>query len=230
MALPFRPISFLAYPEQVRIVIEIETRTLTLYLGGRVHGVYPVALGKPSTPTPQGDWHIRSKEVNPSWPVLGTRWMGLDIPWGNYGIHGTNAPWSIGRYISNGCIRMHNHHVEEVFDLVPLYTPVLITGTYPGASGRPNPGIPTGPLGTPPFAGPPPKDSSPHDRPYLKAGDKGEDVLRLQRRLVELGYDPGPLDGLFGFTTEAAVREFQRRAGLQSDGIVGPATRLRLGL
>lgn len=156
--------------------------------------------------------------------------MGLDIPWGNYGIHGTNAPWSIGRYISNGCIRMYNHHVEQVFDLVPLYTPVQITGAYSGTASRPNPGIPASPPGTPPFASPPPKDSSPYDRPYLKVGNKGEDVLRLQRRLAELGYNPGPLDGIFGSRTEAAVREFQRRAGLQTDGIVGPATRLPLGL
>lgn len=226
----FRPVSFLAYPEQVKIVIEITNRTLTLYLGGRAFGTYPVALGKPSTPTPQGDWRIRSKEVNPSWSVLGTRWMGLDIPWGNYGIHGTNAPWSIGRYISNGCIRMHNHHVEEVFDLVPLYTPVRITGAYPGASGYPSPGTPAATPSAPTSSGSPPRDSDPYEYPYLRAGDRGKAVLRLQRQLAELGYNPGPLDGIFGPRTKAAVREFQRQTGLQSDGVVGPATRLRLGL
>ena len=42
---------------------------------------------------------------------FGTRWLGLNVPWGIYGIHGTNQPWSIGTQASAGCIRMFNRHV-----------------------------------------------------------------------------------------------------------------------
>lgn len=75
--------------------------------------------------------------------ILGTRWMTfLYAPNGNYGIHGTNNPASIGTAASKGCIRLHNHSVEALFPKVPLGTPVLIqkqawqgqVGQSPGSS------------------------------------------------------------------------------------------------
>ncbi len=56
----------------------------------------------------------------------------------------------------------------------------------------------------------------------------GADVQALQRRLRDLGFDSGPDDGVFGPTTEAAVRAFQEGAGIEVDGIVGPETRAAL--
>jgi len=53
-------------------------------------------------------------------------------------------------------------------------------------------------------------------------------VRKLQRRLERLGHGPGPVDGLYGPLTEAAVERFQRASGLQVDGIVGPLTRRAL--
>jgi len=58
----------------------------------------------------------------------------------------------------------------------------------------------------------------------LRRGARGDDVAGLQRTLVEVGFDPGPADGIFGQRTERAVREFQESQGLAVDGIVGPAT------
>jgi hypothetical protein len=52
----------------------------------------------------------------------------------------------------------------------------------------------------------------------------GEDVSAVQSRLIDLGYDPGPVDGVFGPRTEAAVRQYQQNSGLAVDGIVGPIT------
>jgi N-acetylmuramoyl-L-alanine amidase len=52
----------------------------------------------------------------------------------------------------------------------------------------------------------------------------GDDVAELQRRLLDMGFDPGRCDGIFGWRTDAALREFQRNVGLLPDGTCGPAT------
>ncbi|AEM78901.1 peptidoglycan-binding domain-containing protein [Thermoanaerobacter wiegelii] len=58
----------------------------------------------------------------------------------------------------------------------------------------------------------------------LYEGTVGYDVLQLQMILQSLGYDPGPIDGIFGPRTKNAVMKFQRDNGLKVDGIVGPET------
>jgi hypothetical protein len=58
----------------------------------------------------------------------------------------------------------------------------------------------------------------------LSRGSQGEDVKELQRMLQQLGWSPGPVDGIFGPLTEAAVRSFQAAHGIVVDGIVGPVT------
>lgn len=64
----------------------------------------------------------------------------------------------------------------------------------------------------------------------LTLGARGAEVRRLQRRLVEVGFSPGAIDGHFGFGTEAAVRAFQLSAGLLCDGVAGPRTLVALEL
>lgn len=58
----------------------------------------------------------------------------------------------------------------------------------------------------------------------LKVGATGSQVLTLQKNLKTLGYDPGPLDGIYGSKTKAAVLNFQQANKLQADGIYGPQT------
>jgi peptidoglycan hydrolase-like protein with peptidoglycan-binding domain len=62
-------------------------------------------------------------------------------------------------------------------------------------------------------------------RPYTR----GQDVLDLQSALNHLGHNPGPLDGIFGPRTEAAVRRFQQAVGVAVDGIYGPVSRGAMG-
>jgi len=124
-----------------RIVISIPDRKLVLLDGDRVVKVYDVAVGKASTPTPQGDFRIIHRVQNPTWygPTavvppgkdnpLGTRWMGLSFK--GYGIHGTNAPSSIGKAASHGCIRMRQADLEELFGLVEVGMPVELRGERP---------------------------------------------------------------------------------------------------
>lgn len=108
------------------ILINTALKSLHFYKANRLVASYLVAVGKSSTPTPSGHFKVVTKIYNPG-GILGTRWLGLTVAEGNYGIHGTNNPSSIGSAVSNGCIRMHNESVEELFSMVHIGTPVLIT-------------------------------------------------------------------------------------------------------
>lgn len=119
---PLENRSRLALP-RANILIAKGPRRLTLFDGNAPMRQFPVAIGKPGTPTPLGNYAIASKIMHPG-GVLGTRWMGLNYD--AYGIHGTNRPWLIGQMVSNGCIRMHNAHAEELFMFINLGTPVYI--------------------------------------------------------------------------------------------------------
>jgi lipoprotein-anchoring transpeptidase ErfK/SrfK len=111
-----------------KLVISLADHKLAVVEDGRAVKVYSIAVGKPSTPSPTGTFEIIERVANPTWygphqvvapgpgNPLGTRWMGLSYK--GYGIHGTNAPRSIGRSASHGCIRMRTQDVEELFELV----------------------------------------------------------------------------------------------------------------
>jgi hypothetical protein len=115
--------------EPVRLVIDTDHRTLSVYSDRKLYRTFPVAVGKPSTPTPLGSWQIAQKAV---WGgAFGTRWMRLSIPYGIYGVHGTNNPGSVGHFASHGCVRMLNRDVEQVYAWVEEGTPVDVVGTPP---------------------------------------------------------------------------------------------------
>ncbi len=107
------------------ISINVGARRLSLFMDGKLYKTYPIAVGKPSTPTPRGNFKVINKAHNPGGP-FGARWLGLNAPNGDYGIHGTNNPSSIGKAVSNGCIRTHNNNIIELYNLVPVGTPVKI--------------------------------------------------------------------------------------------------------
>ena len=124
--------------EDKRIEINLASRLLTLYQGDVGIRMYSIAPGKPSTPTPVGRRKVVEMEVNPTWvdpehpevsiPAgpdcpIGYRWIGLG---GNYGIHGTNAPWAIGSYASHGCVRMKEEDVEDLYAHIVKGIPVDI--------------------------------------------------------------------------------------------------------
>jgi lipoprotein-anchoring transpeptidase ErfK/SrfK len=126
------------------IVINRSLNRLYLYKANKLFRTFPVATGQAIYPTPRGTWHIVVKYRNPWWypptssswarglkPVppgpdnpLGTRWMGLDAP--GVGIHGTDAPSSIGYSASHGCVRMQVPDAEWLFDHVDIGTTVFV--------------------------------------------------------------------------------------------------------
>lgn len=164
------------------ILVEVHNKRLKLIdrENESVIKAYPIATGKPSSPTPLGTFKIIEKA---QWGEgFGTRWLGLNVPWGKYGIHGTNRPDSIGGNLSAGCIRMRNRDVEELYSLVGHNTIVtIVNGLY-------------GPFG--------------QGFRELKPGDRGSDVLEVQKRLQQKGYYEGSLDGIYGEVMKAALIKF----------------------
>jgi lipoprotein-anchoring transpeptidase ErfK/SrfK len=125
-------------PTKREIVVSLEDHKLALVENGQVVKIYPVAVGKPSTPSPVGTFTIARRVANPTYhhdgktiapgpgnPV-GTRWMGLSIK--GYGIHGTNEPKSIGKAASHGCIRMATADLEELYPQVAVGETVELVG------------------------------------------------------------------------------------------------------
>jgi len=169
----------------IHLEVDTEKAELTVFFDGKPWKTYPVAVGRWATLTPVGEWKIVEKGYEQG-GAFGTRWMALDVPWGGYGIHGTNRPWSIGSYASLGCVRMFNEDVEELFEIVPIGTRVKIKGYRPPLDF----GKPFGP------------------------GSIGPEVVRLQEALREFGFDTGPCDGRYGPKTANSVEEIRQLFGL----------------
>ncbi len=124
--------------------IEKHRHALALMYEGTVAREYAIACGKDNK-TPEGSFEIASKLLTPDWTmtdpatgrkivvpygdprnVLGVRWMGFNAPYASFGIHGTTAPESIGTDASEGCIRMLNKDVEELYSIIPHGTKIEI--------------------------------------------------------------------------------------------------------
>jgi LysM repeat protein len=106
-----------------RIEINRKMKKMIFYRQGQLYKTYPIAIGKPETPTPLGEYHIYEKNPRPH-PSLGTRWLAFTYQ--RHGIHGTFNPWTINTAATAGCVRMYNEDVEEIYPLTPIGTPVII--------------------------------------------------------------------------------------------------------
>jgi lipoprotein-anchoring transpeptidase ErfK/SrfK len=128
--------------ERMSILVDKDEYRLYVLLGGCFLKDYTVGTGRDQR-TPEGRFTIITKTKNPQWTdpdtgklwkygesghQIGSRWMGFGGEHGRtgYGIHGTIDPSSIGRAESAGCIRMNKDDVEELYDLVPQGSEVVI--------------------------------------------------------------------------------------------------------
>ena len=120
------------------VLVSIPDRKLAVLEDGSVIATFPIAVGASASPSPTGQFQIVSRVVNPTYyhpgtvipsgkdnPV-GTRWMGLSQK--GYGIHGTNAPRSVGHAASHGCIRLRNQDMERLFAMLRVGDTVEIRG------------------------------------------------------------------------------------------------------
>lgn len=121
------PFSILVYKSQNLLFLKTDEEIIKTYV---------VSTGKNNS-TPVGAFKITSKLLNPTWfkagavvpasspdNILGTRWMGFDLA--GYGIHGTTEPQNLGKQVTQGCVRMSNQDVEELYTIIPLGTEVTI--------------------------------------------------------------------------------------------------------
>jgi lipoprotein-anchoring transpeptidase ErfK/SrfK len=123
-------------PVRTRIVVDLSARSLRFYRDGKLRLRATVAVGSPATPTPVGRYYVNQRlipadangpfgpgaiGISAFSPVL-TGWA----QGGPVAIHGTDEPWSIGRAVSNGCIRLPNAIDKKLFWQTPAGTPVLI--------------------------------------------------------------------------------------------------------
>ena len=169
------------------IHVDVEQKSLTVWQGSAQVRQYTVATGAWNTPTPLGMFTINSR-FSGRMSGFGTCFLGLNVPWGSYGIHGTNKPESIGSNASHGCIRLRVKDAEELYALVPNGTRVVIEcGPY-------------GELGT--------------SLRSLKSGDRSSMVRAVQRKLRALGYYAGWPDGIYGEGTARAVSAARRALSL----------------
>jgi hypothetical protein len=187
-------------PKDDLIIIDVKKLKLNFYREGRILRTYPVAVGELETPTPIGEWKIIHKGGN--WGNgFGDRWIGINVPWGIYGIHGTNKPWSIGTRSSHGCVRMLNKHILDLYGLVKLGTPVHIIGDLPKVSPRSEVG----------------------------RNNTGRDIIAFQFALRKAGFEPGTIDGRFGAEMEQAVYRLQFYYGFAPTGRISLNEQIILG-
>ena len=120
------------------VLVSIPDRKLAVIEGGNIIATFSVAVGAAVSPSPTGEFQIVSRVSHPTYyrpgtvipsgkdnPV-GTRWVGLSQK--GYGIHGTNAPRSVGRAASHGCIRLRNRDMERLFTMLRIGDVVEIHG------------------------------------------------------------------------------------------------------
>ena len=110
-----------AAQEETYVYIELNRMRLTVYKNGQPAGVFPIAAGARDTPSPIGTFTVNRK-FRTEMSGFGTRFLGLNVPWGQYGIHGTNRPDSLGQNASHGCIRLSVRDAEQLYRLVPAGT------------------------------------------------------------------------------------------------------------
>jgi hypothetical protein len=119
-----------------RIIVDLARRRLTFYRDSKPLFSSPVAVGAPATPTPTGRYYVNQRLIpsDPSGPY-GPGAIGISAfsdvlqGWAQGGpiaIHGTNAPWSIGKAVSHGCIRLPNRALRRLWAAAPAGTPVVI--------------------------------------------------------------------------------------------------------
>ncbi len=184
------------------VFVDVPQHELRVYKADELLKTYKVSTGNEDAPSPLGLWKVSSKA---EWGEgLGGKWLGLNVPWGRYHILGTLDPGSVGWGSSEGSIRMYN---KEVSELAAYLENGAVVEVYGGALGPFGDGLRT-----------------------LEPGDRGSDVMEVQRRLQKWGYLDQEPNGIYDEAMEAVVQRFRKENGLKAGTRIDAACYDLLGI
>ncbi|WP_341530700.1 L,D-transpeptidase [Nostoc sp. UHCC 0302] len=145
LKLPVEPVIPNTSEQEISLLLKLGDRKVYVYRGGSLQASYPVAIGqpRPDKQTPTGKFKVINMIKDPAWEnpfvshkevippglnnPLGERWIGF---WTDgkdeIGFHGTYRRDSVGKAVSNGCVRMYNEDVRKLYELVKIGTPVTV--------------------------------------------------------------------------------------------------------
>ena len=125
--------------DRANVIVDLDSRLLMYRHGDEVVRAWECGIGKPGHETPIGEYKIGIKQKKPAHTTkglpyghpenpLGSRWLALELDGRNtsYGIHGTSDPDGVGGEVSLGCIRMRNRDVDQLFEILPVGSTVIL--------------------------------------------------------------------------------------------------------
>ncbi|KZE66348.1 L,D-transpeptidase [Fictibacillus phosphorivorans] len=126
------------------VIVNKTSNRLALIEEGKIKEVYKVATGKSKELTPEGEFTVTVKAIDPYYRKkdipggdktnpLGSRWIGFDAQntdGRTFGVHGNNNPAAIGRFVTAGCIRMYEKDVQELYRLLKIGTKIKVIQSH----------------------------------------------------------------------------------------------------
>lgn len=184
----------------LHVAVDLQNSRIFLVSKGKVIKSYEAEYHSNRSPSPKGEWRIVSKDN-----IGGElKWLGINMPWAKYGIHGEKEPFFVGIPGGHICVKLKDGDMEELYSLVLKGTPIRILSeetNFANSSFR-----------------------------VLKPGDRGADVYEIQRNLKSRGYFKGYLNGIYNKEMQLAVHEFQRKNGIRESDYIGYGFYIRSGI
>jgi hypothetical protein len=191
-----------AEKSDVKVFVDLTENKLYLMNKNKMLKSYPLSKEKETALSPIGDWTIDRME---EWTnETESFWMGLNVPWGTFGIRGTIIPIENVRTTSLGCISMLDKDAAELYAMVEEGTQVKVYGGPYGAFGK--------------------------GYRVLNYGNRGSDVYEVEKRLKAQGFYNGSIKGIYDETLRIAVHEFQKDRGLKISDNIGKDFYEKLGI
>lgn len=185
------------------IFADLKKDKLYLISEGRVFKTYSIGNQSGKTPSPTGEWKVSSKSTIGR--DMKTKWIGINTPWGKYGIHNGGKSFRLVNNPDYGAVYLENNDMEELFNVIVPGTKIAI---YDGS------------------------DLNPFlmERKLLKPGDRGGDVYKIQKKLKQKGYYKGYLDGVYNAEMKSAVHEFQNQNKLPKSDYINYLFCIKIGI
>lgn len=186
------------------IMVDLEDARLYLVKEDTILSSYPVAIGNEKHPSPEGSWNAQKRTAKIKGRVY--RWLELDVPWGRYSLHGNELKSGVGKaggMMDEGSIKLFSDDMLALYHSIEMDAKitVMIYGKQQGLAGM-----------------------------KLQKGSKGAGVYEIERRLRQMGYYVGRVDGIYDNTLEEAIHKFQKSSNLKEADILDASFLTKLGM